>query len=244
MELKRVGTLVFFAVPQEARPFVRLWNHGQSPGGPLRSAESGVRNGRRYVAPGLEVWVSGMGQGNARRTVERALAFMRPESVLTCGLAGGLNPELRTGDLVADADAGFPWAGALPGLGFLPVTFHCAERVAATVLDKAELRRQSGADAVEMESGIIREVCRQRGIPGATLRVISDAAHEALPLDFGELVDADQQLQPMKLAGALLRRPGKIPALLRLGRTVNRSAGSLAEALVKLLRHNAASLAE
>jgi len=184
-----------------------------------------------------------MGQPNARRAVERALSLTRPELVLTCGLAGGLNPELRAGDLVADADAGFPWAEALPDLGFRPVTFHCAERVAATASAKAELRQQSGAGAVEMESGVIREICRQRGIPSATLRVISDAAHEDLPLNFSDLVDADQQLQPLKLAGALLRQPGKIPALLRLGRTVNYTAGCLAEALVNLLARTGADSA-
>jgi len=157
-----------------------------------------------------------------------------PDFVVTSGLAGGLDPALRSGDLVFDADDGFPRTEALRRAA-RPVRFVQVERVAATVAAKAQLRRETSADAVDMESAAIRDLCRARGIPGATLRVVSDPAGEDVPLDFGGLVTADGRLDRGKLALALLRSPGKIPALLRLQQTVVRVSERLAGALVEVL---------
>ena len=40
--------------------------------------------------------------------LENSLAECRPSLILSCGFAGALNPRLKTGDLVVDADADFP----------------------------------------------------------------------------------------------------------------------------------------
>ena len=87
-----------------------------------------------------------------------------------------------------------------------------------------------------MESGVIRRLAAERGLPAATLRVISDAADETLPLDFNVTVTPDFRLSPRRLAGQLLRSPAKIPELIRFGRKTSHAAGRLAEALVALLR--------
>src|SRR6185503_20338017 len=99
--------------------------------------------------------------------------------------------------------------------GACPVKFHCVDRVAITVDEKRELWETTGADAVEMESQIIRAICRAHGIPSATIRVISDAAQENLPLDFNALMTGDHELNYPRLVLALLSSPRKIPALLR-----------------------------
>ena len=91
------------------------------------------------------------------------------------------------------------------------------------------------ADAVEMESEVIQGICHERGIPCATVRVISDAAHEDLPLDFNQLAKPDLRLDYGKLLWAVAKAPGKIPALLRLQRNSTQAAQRLAEALVRLL---------
>ena len=98
------------------------------------------------------------------------------------------------------------------------------------------MRELTKADAVEMESSIIRQICRDQKIPSATLRVISDPANEDLPLDFNALMTADQNLSIPSLIVALAKSPGKIPALMQLQRNTSFAAKRLAQVLESLLR--------
>ena len=182
--------LVCFAVKEEAGPFRKLC-------------------GQR---PGLTILVHGMGAANSAKHFAAAIAASRPRLVLTCGFAGGLNPNLARGDVVFSADDGFPLCAALKTIGARPVTFHCAtSKWRLTAADnKAGLRQKTGADVVEMESGVIRRICQAHGIPSATVRVISDAAEDNLPLDFNELMTPDQQMDWPKLVWAILKNPAKI----------------------------------
>jgi nucleoside phosphorylase len=199
-------TLVCFAVPQERNAF------RPDPGLPVR------------------IVVSGMGASRARRTIEQALEHSRPTRVFTCGFAGGLDPSLAVGDVVFNTQSA-PLAAALGAAGARPARFHCADTIAVTAEEKARLRASTRADAVEMESGIIQEVCARHSIPCATVRAISDPAHDSLPLDFNALLDAERQLSPSRLALAILRSPGRIPGLMRLGRQSSAAARRLAEVL-------------
>ena len=104
-----------------------------------------------------------------------------------------------------------------------------------TAAEKSQLRARTGADAVEMESGVIRRLCRERGVPSATVRVISDTADEALPLDFNILMQPDGTLNVGKLMGAVLCRPQKIPALIALGQRSKSAAQRLATVLHEVL---------
>ena len=139
--------------------------------------------------------------------------------MLTCGFAGGLNPDLKLGDVIFELFPGSsrgneaqikiwnqlvpPYLGCCAKLlaaGAKPVKFFCADRIATTVAEKKKLRDETGADAVEMESAAIHAVCAERGIPCATVRVISDTANEDLPLDFNALAKPDKNLDFGKLA--------------------------------------------
>ena len=162
------------------------------------------------------------------------MEFEKPALVLTCGFAGGLNPELKIGDVVFSTDEP-ALHEKLKVAGAKATEFYCAARVAVTAAEKAELRRTTGADVVEMESEAIHALCRERGIRCATVRVISDTANEDLPLDFNRLSNPDSSLNYGKLALAVAKSPGKIPALLRLQRHSRLAAERLAQVLVKIL---------
>ncbi len=68
------------------------------------------------------------------------------------------------------------------------------------------------------------------------MRVILDTVNEDLPLDFNELMTAEQRLDYGKLAMSLLKSPGKVNALVRLRRQSVSAAQKLAEVLRKVLR--------
>jgi adenosylhomocysteine nucleosidase len=204
--------LVCFALREEAGPFRR----------------------RAAGFPGAEVLVTGIGARNAERAIRQALGDHRPEFVLTSGFAGGLNPELAEGAVLFEGDSEV-LEPALTASGARPGRFHCLNRVAITASEKSQLWKQTGADAVEMESGAIRAVCGQEAIPSATVRVILDTAGEDLPLDFNKLLTSDQRLHPGKLALAILKSPGQIGALRRLQIRNTAAAEKLGEVLGRVL---------
>ncbi|MCW5558291.1 MAG: hypothetical protein KIT22_10730, partial [Verrucomicrobiae bacterium] len=169
-------TLLFFAVPEEARPFLRRWEQ-------VRGSAAAAGRGPGLAAwvlesDRIEVHVTGMGSHNAQRTGTAALSGRPVGTLITAGFAGGLNPALPRGTVLYEADPGISqrtveeWkaAGAHPG------RFVEVSRVAVTPADKERLQMETGADAVEMESSTLRSLARERGIPSATVRVISDAA--------------------------------------------------------------------
>ena len=177
-----------------------------------------------------------------------------PSLVLTCGFAGGLNPDLKLGDMVFDTES-FPGRRRgdesqikekletphvvsyekLVAAGAKPAKFFCADRIATTVAEKKALRAETGADVVEMESAAIQAVCAERGIPCVTIRVISDTAEEDLPLDFNALAKPDKSLDFGKLAWAIAKSPGKIGALMALQKKTSFAANQLSAVLAKVI---------
>ena len=205
--------LVCFAVAQEAKPF-RAWS------------TKGFRG---------QILCTGIGPQNARNAILAGLSKFQPAVVLTCGWAGALNPALNFGTVVFQADNPFPRAGALTRLGAAAAMFHGSDRIIVTAAEKERLRRETGADAVDMESQIIREICRERGIPSATMRVISDTAQEDLPIDFNTIARPDYSISYLKLAMTLGRSPKRLAALLAFHRRLQQSAERLAGFLGRFL---------
>jgi hypothetical protein len=86
-----------------------------------------------------------------------------------------------------------------------------------------------------MESGVIRAICRERGVPSATVRVISDAANEDLPLDFNRFMSEEQSLSVGRLGLSVAASPWKIGALLQFQKQIRLAAERLARVLVTVL---------
>jgi nucleoside phosphorylase len=210
------STVVCFAVKEEARFF---------------TTEPGS-NGR------IQTLVTGMGPRNAENGIRRLLATEHPGLVLSCGFAGGLRPGLERGSIVFAVDLETNLHSPLLAIGAIPVHFHCADQVATTAEQKRTLRQTTGADAVEMESGIICNACHSHKIPSGTVRVILDTADEDLPLDFNKLMNKDQRIDYARLAMTLVKSPWKIPALLRLQKQSSLAAQKLGTILNEvLLKH-------
>ena len=75
---QEVGTLVCFALEEEAAPFRKL----------------------ATKIPDITILITGIGAKNAEAAVRKFFEKNLPKQVLTCGFAGGLNPELQGGDVV------------------------------------------------------------------------------------------------------------------------------------------------
>ena len=207
-----MSTFICFALKEEAAPFRKI------------AAEKS----------GVSVLIVGIGRQNAEKSVREFLATHSPKLVLTCGFAGGLNPDLKIGEVCFETSAANLRAKLL-AVGAKPATFFCADRIATTVAEKKKLRAETGADVVEMESAAIQAVCAERGIPCATVRVISDTADEDLPLDFNALSKPDKSLDFWKLFLAIAKSPGKISALMRLQKKTSSAAQQLAVVLEKII---------
>ena len=230
--------LVCFAVKEESQPFARLVA------------------GRADV----EILLTGMGRKNADRAIRARLHQARPALVISSGFAGGLNPELIRGNVVFSTDTNCMLGSALREAGTREgrfhahriVTFrlinralreagaregrfHCSPTVVVAAADKQHLWQTIRADAVEMESSVIRAACWAQGIPSATVRVISDAAHESLPLDFTRLMTSELKMDYGKLSLALIKAPGKTGELIRFQKRIQAAANRLAELLSMVL---------
>jgi adenosylhomocysteine nucleosidase len=102
--------------------------------------------------------------------------------------------------------------------------------------EKRQLFEQTGALAVDMETEIVRRAAQQAGLPMATVRAISDPADQDLPSGMERWIDGQGRVRIGVLAGEILRRPGNLPGLVRLGRQSRLAAASLGAAMNLILR--------
>lgn len=207
---------------------------------PLKEEAAPVR--RKLAAhPDVAVRIIGIGARNAERATRECLAAARPARVFTCGFAGGLNPDLEVGRVLF-ATQERSLAEVLATAGARESVFVQTPRIVVTAEEKRQLRRRSAADAVEMESSTVHAVCAEFRVPCATVRVISDAAGDDMPLDFNALAKPDQSLSFPRLLLAIARAPRCVPGLLRLQANCKLAAARLAatlEAAVRNLSPNA-----
>jgi adenosylhomocysteine nucleosidase len=227
-----MSTLICFALKEEAAPFRKI-AAGKTgitillTGISRQNAEKSLR----------EFMDSRRSRGDETQIKEKLetpyVVSYEPDLVLTCGFAGGLNPDLKLGDIIFETSDETLRAKLL-GAGAKPLKIFCADRIATTVAEKKKLRAETGADAVEMESAAIHTICRECRIPCATIRAISDTASEDLPLDFNALSKPDKNLDYRKLLLAIAKSPGKIPALMQLQKKTKFAAEQLADILAKI----------
>jgi hopanoid-associated phosphorylase len=196
----------------------------------------GLRSEAALLPPGVRCVISG---GDPAR-----LDALWPEdatAVLSLGIAGGLAPDVATGELLAASElweAGelravdAAWAARLrAGCGARGGMIAASGTLLASAADKAALHGLSGALAVDMESGAAWRFAQARGLPFAALRAVADGPQDVLPQAAAVGLNPDGSPAPFRVLGALLRRPGDLPALLRLARASAAAHAALRRAL-------------
>ena len=133
-----------------------------------------------------------MGGGDGP-TLAATLAALGPDvpALLSFGVAGGLDPLLRPGNLrvatevVIDGEriaADASWRTTLAAALAVPgVVFAGSDTIVADVAAKATLHASTDAACVDMETHIVAREARRRGIPWAAIRAVTDPAERALP---------------------------------------------------------------
>lgn len=163
------------------------------------------------------------------------------DGVLSFGVAGGLDPARRPGDVVIaeavmDGDRCLEtdprWTRALRHA--LPVGTTAritgSDTAITTVEAKQALYRTHGAVAVDMESHIAARVAHARRLPFAACRVVlDDAAHEVPAVAVAGMAD-DGRSDILAVLAALARSPGQLGALLHLARDAAAARAALRNA--------------
>lgn len=206
-------------------------------------AVTGLARERRIAAgPGVEA--VGAGGDPARlRILFDARTSPACRAVVSFGIAGGLDPSLRPGDVVigtgvvtaegrraADLDAAAAMVGLLAGLPNRVISADLAGVDAAilSVAAKADLRERTGAAAVDMESHVAAAYAGRHGLPFAALRVICDPADRALPAFAANALTPDGEPDLKGVFSALVFGRARIGDLMRLGRDSNAAFAVLA----------------
>jgi adenosylhomocysteine nucleosidase len=200
-----------------------------------------VQEARIAAGPGMAVICS----SSDPRQLRALLATLDPTSfrgVISFGVAGGLDPTLKSGDIVVATEV---LAGDARWLAELPLNeeqiasvalkrrrvvrggLAGVEQVIAARAGKAALWSATGAAAVDMESHIAAAYAAEVGLPFAALRVISDPASRALPAIAMSAIKPNGDIDLRKVLRGVARNPLSLRALVSTGIDFNRALRSL-----------------
>jgi adenosylhomocysteine nucleosidase len=200
-----------------------------------------VQEARIAAGPGMAVICS----SSDPRQLRALLATLDPVSfrgVISFGVAGGLDPALKSGDIVVATEVMAGDARWLAGLALNDELVarlalgRCrvvrgglagVEQVIGARAGKAALWSETGAAAVDMESHIAAAYAEESGLPFAALRVISDPASRALPAIAMTAIKPNGDIDLRKVLRGVARNPMSLRALVSTGIDFNRALRSL-----------------
>lgn len=182
------------------------------------------------------------GDGPTLRAELAALFDAHIDIVISWGLCGGLDPRLRPGDLILGAEVVSAEGRIITDEG---VTSSLAQRLidagarvsvervagasspASTASAKTELRLETGAATVDMESLAAGRFALERRTPFAILRAVADPADRDLPPLVFQAVSSDGRIRTAAVLGGLIRSPGQLAGLVAAARDSRAAFGAL-----------------
>jgi hopanoid-associated phosphorylase len=188
---------------------------------------------------GFSVVVSAGSRHRTERQVETAVRYAN--CLVSFGIAGGLAPQLRPGDVIVSCEvvtldgcrySDEPFRGRLIDLtraiGAIEGPVLSARRIMTTRAEKARAWRQTGALAVDLESAIVARIAAAAGIPFIVLRAVADPAARSLPRAALIPLRADGTPDVIRVVGKSITRPFEIGAMVALARETRSALSALA----------------
>jgi adenosylhomocysteine nucleosidase len=224
---------ITFALPSESSDLVRQLRQVEN----VDNLLSG-KIGDRHVT----IVHTGVSARNCNERLEILLHKARPQFVLTSGFAGAVNEQLGVGDLILAENFSDP---NLLGLAreilrerkARAVKLFTSTSIIDSISERNEIARNSGAAAVDMETGAIVAVCNAHDTPLLSLRAISDSPREPFPAPPSVLFDVERgRTSYGRLFAYILRDPASIGRLLRFSREIARARMVLTEAIIALVK--------
>ena len=215
----------------ELQPFVKAAGLERDPavtsGGPVY----------RGSVPGADVvaLMTGIGMDAATRAVTRAFELGSCDHVLVVGIAGGIDPRLRIGDVVVpevvvDGRDGAEYRSHPLGRREQSGRIVCSDDLLSGHDEQVSLADQ-GVTAVDMETAAVAAVCHARGVPWTAFRGISDhGADDGIDDSVLALSRPDGTANMGAVARYVLTKPWRVPNLARLGRDMQRAVDAAVRA--------------
>jgi adenosylhomocysteine nucleosidase len=193
-------------------------------GGVKRLDWPGVRFAAEATWNGDQWWLVANGPGP--ELVNRALVDRKDvNAIVSTGFCGGLDPALKVGEIVVSGEMKI----ASPHPAIHGNVFTSRE-VAVTRDAKLRLRAQTGAVAVDMEAEAVQSKAKEWGVPFGCVKVVSDTAHEDMPLDFNQYRSPSGDFLRTRIALAAMAHPFSVlPRLTELDRNCGRASDSLGD---------------
>lgn len=160
---------------------------------------------------GADIVRTPMGEA-AYDVLEEALdARESPTMILSTGFCGGVDPSLRTGEIVLAEQILYQQEEITvnhalvsraqqalkdAGIGVVSGRTSCTEKMASKVDEKSNLRKK-GVIAVDMESGILARLAKVKGIDFLMLRGVLDPASSSLPFTTNKCIGGSIVMHPL-----------------------------------------------
>jgi hopanoid-associated phosphorylase len=170
----------------------------------------------------------------------RELIAAGATTLLSFGVAGGLDPTLQSGALLLPDQVlvDGKYLSASPDLHrHLTQRFPMAHvepifsstTVLSKAADKRALFSRTNAIAIDMESGAVAKAAIEAGLAFAIIRTISDPVDHSLPPAVKDALTETGDIDYRLVMGQLLKNPFQLPALIRTGRQNSTALRRLSE---------------
>ena len=210
---------IISAMEGEIAPLVRDW--------PVRRF---THEGRTFRVRGQGDFVAiagGIGRAAATRAANAVMAQYHPQMLVSVGVAGALERELKVGTLfipsvIVDSLSNIQYRTGL-GAGVLVTASQVVDNSA-----KQQLHHQFQAQAVDMEAAAVVEAARIQGAQFRCVKAISDELDFEMP-PLNRFVDAEGRFHTGRFVAWAAFRPRRWPSILQLARNTAKASAALCE---------------